>query len=406
VVGGIYPEFLPDGQHFLCVGFVRGRGNEVADLYIGRLDRGTAQRIQGVHSRAQFMNGRLYYADQGYVVSRRFDPRTATFEGDPVTLGELHDACVARTGNAVFAANAGVVAWLDQGAEHRALWFDRSGDEIGRLNVPTSIRRAEISPDGKRVAADIAPSGRAGDIWVCDLEREVSEPLIASPADESNPIWSPDGDRIAYSSDLTGGPSVWTIATEGGGTPVQLPGSVTGAAYPSDWSPDGKTIAFVETAVEANMQIRFIASHGDSASQVFSEGPGWRWGLRFSPDGRWVVFASGELGTPEIFVAPRSDGGALRRVSISGGFLPLWGREGREILYVAGKGTYPIRENVFYRVEFTGDPFSISRPERLFALEPSLELTGADVSSDGERFLCIVSDPREAWSNIHVLVEE
>ncbi len=129
-------------------------------------------RIEGVHSRAEYAAGHLFYWDQGALVARPFDPERARFTGAPVSLGEMPGAAFARTGMAVFsvAREGGAVAYA-RGARNMELrWLDRSGNEVGRFAelgsypstegaVMTTVFR--ISPQGDRVAVGVE-DGRLG----------------------------------------------------------------------------------------------------------------------------------------------------------------------------------------------------------------------------------------------------
>jgi eukaryotic-like serine/threonine-protein kinase len=121
---------------------------------------------------------------------------------------------------------------------------------------------------------------------------------------------------------------------------------------------------------------------------------------RFSPDGRWIAYASNESGAFEVY-AQRIDGTGRRvLVSIGGGAEPAWRRDGRELFYLAPDGTMmsvPVR---------TGGAFEADKPVPLFKTDAG-PLTipyrpRYAVDADGERFLLLLS--KEAIQPVTIAV--
>jgi dipeptidyl aminopeptidase/acylaminoacyl peptidase len=148
---------------------------------------------------------------------------------------------------------------------------------------------------------------------------------------------------------------------------------------PMDWSPDGRSLMYewqglwILPVADGAQPYQLIKNvHKDS-------------GARFSPDGKWVAFASNETGRDEIYVSKLDQPGEKRRISADGGSNPIWSHSGRELFYVAP-------DSNLMSVEITpGADLSSGRPTPLFKVDPLM--TSYDVRADGQAFLCVVSAP-------------
>ena len=115
----------------------------------------------------------------------------------------------------------------------------------------------------------------------------------------------------------------------------------------------------------------------------------------FSPDGRWMTYASNESGAWEIYVRPFPDDGTKVRISKSGGVVPRWSPNGREVLYRTNRQQVMV---VGYRAQ--GRSF-VAEPPRAWSshlLADAGVLPNFDVAPDGERILALMPFAREGSS--------
>ena len=107
---------------------------------------------------------------------------------------------------------------------------------------------------------------------------------------------------------------------------------------------------------------------------------------KFSPDGRYVAYVSGESGEWEVYVQPFPQGGRRSTVSSNGGTQPRWSRDGTELFYVEGSTLVAVSVS-------GGAAFSVGSARRLFEHPELRDGRGTasypqyDVSSDGRQFV-------------------
>src|SRR5262249_21882285 len=148
------------------------------------------------------------------------------------------------------------------------------------------------------------------------------------------PVFSPDGSRLAYTSDVNQY-GVW-IKASSGATPESLLSSARVSIGPCDWSSDGSAIACMVQA-GSHWQIWIQPAHGGGAHPLITA----RFRFlepRFSPDGRWIAYSSNESGRREVYIQPYPGLGGKWQVSTTGGRDPFWRRDGKELYFVSLAG--------------------------------------------------------------------
>jgi Tol biopolymer transport system component len=228
-------------------------------------------------------------------------------------------------------------------------------------------------------------SEEEGQVWLYDLSRETLTRFTFEGTSNGNPIWTPDGKRIAFDSNKEGQHNVfWQLADGSGG----LERLTTGEYFqgPSSWSPDGQLLAFVEINPTTGLDI-WVLRMSDRKAQPFHRTPFTEGTPRFSPDGRWLSYISGESGRFEIYVQPYPGPGGKWQISTEGGTEPVWNPNGRELFYRSG--------DKMMAVDVATKPsFSAGKPRMLFQGQYAPTVGTApnyDVSSDGQRFLMVQS---------------
>ena len=385
------PQFLPDGRRFL---FHVARGGEPAGVYVGELDSDAIQRILSTNAPALYGSGHLWFIRDGALVAQAFDPATLALSGPimPVADGVL----AGLLGNSISTSVAGPIAYrasLDRATQpllRQLVWFDRSGKQMGTAGEPgAAASNPSLSPDGRSLLLQRTVQDNI-DLWLIDLERNVSSRLTENPGIDAMPVWSPDNNRVIFNTNSTG-VAIASLDKAHAQERVPLPFD-DGVKIPSDWSTDGRFILYTHfNQSPATTDVWALPMEGERkplpvATTTYNERD-----AQFSPDGKWVAYESDEAGTPDIYLQPFPGPGARPRVSVAGGTQVRWRRDGRELFYIAAD------ENLMaVAVDLTATSPSVGTPARLFKtnISPIRSISRQQyvVSRDGQRFLILTDE--------------
>jgi eukaryotic-like serine/threonine-protein kinase len=265
-------------------------------------------------------------------------------------------------------------------ANSRLTWFDRSGKPMGTVGEVDNYSNPALSPDGQRVAVGLR-TGQSNprDLWIFDLVRHTSTRLTHDEGDDFSPAWSPDGTRIAFSSDRAGVRDLYVKPSSGLAQETLLLKSDTPKNVES-WSPDGKLL-FYGVARGAQSDIDAVRISDGSTSAVLS-GPFSESNAAAAPDGTMLAYVSNENGSPEVFVRSFPADDTKYQISTGGGTEPQWRRDQRELFFLAG--------STLMAVPIVRGPkgFEPQAPRKLFEQRLSSVLRNRYVvSADGQRFL-------------------
>jgi serine/threonine protein kinase len=378
------PQFLPDGRHFLF--FAQGRA-EHQGIFLGSLDAKDVTRLTLSETAGAYTEpGLLLFNREGTLIARRLDVATRTLTGDPITVADP----VSYDGNfdipGFSPALKGTIAYRAGGMERRQLiWFDRNGKTLGVAWEPDANDQlgSELSPDGRRVAVARTVQNNA-DVWFIDIMRGGAERITTDAARDQFPVWSPDGQHIAFSSNRKGVFNIYTKSLIGKGD-EQLVLESAQAKLTLDWSPGGYLL-YEEADTKTGWDLWALPITGDRKPIAVSNTPFEERSGQFSPDGRWVAYQSNETGRFEIYVQPFPGPGVRSQVSTAGGEDPRWRSDGRELFFIAPDGKLMATS-----VRIQAGSFEAGSPEALFQTRITTGgvaylLPQYDVSRDG-RFL-------------------
>lgn len=373
------PYFLPDGRHFL---FPRGERG----IWVGSLDSPEIKQISDVRGAVVYAPpGWLVFIQNDALMAQAFEAGKLALTGEPIPIitGGRNSPGVRRFS----VSDNGVLVWQGQWQrDYQLVWYDREGKQTGAIDDPMKVSVGQspmLSPDGKRLVVRRVTGSLGADsnIWVIDLEKGTG--LRITSTFSQMPVWSPDGSRILHNN----GNNIVVKAANGSGDAEIL---LQRTAFPTAWSPDGRFVLFMERGVKTRTDLWVLPVFGDRKEYLLSNSPFDEQNPQLSPDGRWLAYTSDETGNNEIYVQSFSADGKLgaekKRLSTTGGRLPIWRRDGSELFFIASDG-----QMMASSVKTGGTEFEFAAPKPLFKTR-TLSLEGGiyheyDVTPDGQRFL-------------------
>jgi Tol biopolymer transport system component len=401
----ILPQFLPDGRRFL---YLRGGSPGNRAIHIGSLDASPDQQNSTEVLKTDYgviyvpgpdsASGRLLFVRDGSLYAQPFDPERGTLSGEPALVVEQVGTLNVNTGLGFFtASNTGTLVYFKAISRNTQLeWFNRQGETSG---APIEAGRSgvmKLSPDGTKVALTRIDDADNVDIWQIDLVKGLTTRFTFDAATDSQPVWSPDGTRIAWQSNRGGVGGLYTKLADGSGADELVYQFEKGAPAPglTDWTRDGRFLIYTfRTDVWA---VPLSGSIEDRKPMPLVQSGGNQLGAYVSPDQQWIAYLSNESGRQELYVQPFSPGTGTKPATpaagkwmLSNGTLGMarWRADGKELLFLGSDG------GVMAVDVPPGPVFKVSSPHLLFQL-PRVILTMAgnpgqivDVTRDHQRFL-------------------
>jgi Tol biopolymer transport system component len=388
-----WPQVLPGGKAVLFTSNTHANNFEDSEIVVYSIASGQRKTVQRGGFYARYLpSGHLVYMHEGTLFAVPFDLQRLTMTGQPAPIleGVLAAPGLAgaqfsfsETGNLVYVTGEGI-------STASIYWMDREGKFTPLREALANYTNPVFSPDGKRLALQIY-DGKRPDIWVYEWERDTLTRLTFAGEANAYPAWTPDGQRITYSSQEKGGSyNLWWIRADGAGDAQRLAES-NQPQYADSWRPDGKVLAFTQTNPGTSNDVLTLPMEGNEKSgwkpgepkpfvnSAFAEGE-----PAFSPDGRWLAYQSTESGNIEVYVRPFPSPGGKWQISTDGGDLPKWSRNGKEFFYRTSDSKIMV---VTYSA--SGDSFHADKPQLWspgqFA-DRGVGGSNFDLHPDGKRF--------------------
>ena len=280
-------------------------------------------------------------------MAQRVDPQSLEMKGDVVLVaGPVSPGY--DTGYNLFSVSSNGVLVYETGSRALSLtqhtWFDRSGKQVAAVGRPVQAEGFSLSPDGTRaVISRIGRGPTQADLWMYDLDRGSESRFTFDASDNQSPVWSPDGARVAFSSNRGGGVhNLYQKDSNGTGQDEPLFQSVTNK-WADDWSRDGKFIVFSNQDPKTGSDLWALPMTpgipGDRTPIPLLTSEFNEWMGQVSPNSRWLAYVSDESGQAEVYVQPFSPSNSTKvgklQISTGGGSQPRWRADGKELFYAA-----------------------------------------------------------------------
>ena len=380
VVGQTWPHFLPDGRHYLYSSISSDPAR--SGIHVASLDSKETRRLISSESNVAYAPpGFLIYAGTDALMAQPFDGKSLRIKDEPFPTAEsvagiIHDWGVAEQAYAFewafSVSKTGVLAYRAPGSNNTQLaWYNRRGEHLESVGGPGRYGQITLSPDDKRLAVE-----RSNNIWILELSTGI--PLRLTFNDDMDPVWSPDGHQVLFTSHRG---DTWGLYRKvvGGGDETPIFDSPK-ELYAENWLSDGRSIVIIDQGGKAFCQ---LALSGDRRPVVLMTSEFNKDEPHVSPDGRWIAYNTDESGRWEVYVAKFPGFTGKHQVSNNGGAQALWRKDGKELFYLSLDGKLMTIDVKAGATIETGVPkLLFQTPLEVFPREDQYCVTG-----DGLRFL-------------------
>jgi len=391
-----FPQLLPGGREFLYTASPDNNSYQDAVVAVQNVTTGLRKTlVENAYFGRYLPSGHLMWEHDGTMFVAPIDLKKLELTGSPAPVLEDVTSYPNRGYAELSYTPSGTVAYLPgspNGDQLALYWLDAAG-ELQAIGSPAGLYlNAIVSPEGNRVSVRVTDAGGVN-LAVFDVANSRLTRLTFVKGTILTQAWAPDGKHIAFQTDspVLTGPGIYWMRADGAGEPVRLLEG-TGLEL-SSISPDGKRLAYAHRVPDfgiwtlpldlgdpdhpkAGKPERFLASE-------FRVG-----NSKFSPDGRWMAYISGESSRPEVFVrpfrGPVSAPGGKWQVSTAGANGVFWPTNERELFYL---GTD--RRIWVTTYTATADSFAPSQPRLWSEKSPVLQFF-PDPAPTGKRFLAIL----------------
>jgi eukaryotic-like serine/threonine-protein kinase len=396
-----WPQFLPDGRHFIYVPWSDGTTKRMVTL--ASLDSPNSSVLFEAQSGAVLAGDYLFYVvdTPARLMAWKFDANALQLRGKPFPLvpDDNVDYQWFTAEPNVSGGGATLAYTTGKYRKVQLTWVSRTGRPIQTLGEVGVSFDPVLSADGTMLALERHDPGRgSGDIWTVDLARGAFSRLTSAPGYETTPVWGPDR-RVAYASDQSVSPSLYVNSATGAGTESLLVSPPT-RSFPLDWSRDGRYVVFMLNggATRNDIWLYDLERRLSKPLVASSFNEGW---ARISPDGRWMAYVSDESQQREVYVRSFPEGPVKLQISTSGGGEPQWRGDGRELFYIS-----PDNSIMSVEIRSTGGSIDPSAPQALFTANVDQNKSIRNqyaVSPDGQRFLLLSLADRAASPIVAVI---
>jgi TolB protein len=195
----------------------------------------------------------------------------------------------------------------------------------------------------KIVLARVFPSPGQIGVFIAAADGSDEHPLLASPGVDYDPVWSPDGAWVVFTSEREGSADLYRVRPDGSG----LDRLTDSPAYDDQaaFAPDGRQLVFVSTRGDGTADLWTLDLETRTAKPLAS-GPGGNFRPSWSPDGQWIAFSSDRGSTlpfahgrwehlqiADVYIV-HPDGSGVKRVTEHGNFCgsPKWSSDSRRVI--------------------------------------------------------------------------
>ena len=388
------PQLLPGGEWVL---FSLYPTQQVMIQSLATGERRVLLEDGGTNAR-YVPTGHLVYVLEGTLLAQPFDIEQRTLTPGPVPLveGISQLSQIPGASAEVALSDNGSLAYVaDRSASgDRTLALVGRDGQVEPIGVPPAqYLTPRVSPDGGKLVVQTAEDD-GNVLWVYDLAGNTQIQQLTFSGDNQRPIWTPDSQRLTFSSDRDGTMSLYEMPADGSGVPERLTTAEDGTFHwAAAWSSDGQTLLFnVQRQLVTDWDIWTLPDADQETQGLYDTPETIYLGAELSPNGEWLAYGAGSgVLAMDIYVEPFPPTGSRRKISQNGGYWPLWSPDGDQLFY------RPPATEVGITLTLRSVDV-VTEPDFAFGNEQTLPIEGFivvpfhrdyDMTPDGDRFVMV-----------------
>ncbi len=382
-----WPQVLPGGRAVVFTSHDVSGNYDKARIELVLLETGERRTlIEGGTDARYLPTGHLVYLRAGSLFAVPFDLNRLAVTGPSVpVLDGVGSEPEIGCGHFGFSSSGNLVYLAEDPRrfEGELVRIDRKGVTRSLTDSRRAYLDVHVSPDGRFLA--VSAGHPDPDIWIYDLERSSWDRLTTGSRNVA-PVWSPDGRRIAFSSNRNGSFNPFWMPIDRS-QPAEQIFKDDQWVFPTSFSPDGRALLLITQTVGTSLDVSVVfPDSADRNPRPLVQSPASEHEGKFSPDGRWIAYVSNESGRQEVYVTAFPGARGRWQVSTHGGEEPVWSRDGKELFYRSSAGKL-----MAVAIE-TKPQWRAGVPRPLFELK---DIAAFDVFPDGREFVGIRTTGRD-----------
>ncbi|HEU4714946.1 MAG TPA: hypothetical protein VFS76_25520 [Pyrinomonadaceae bacterium] len=398
-VSQFWVQFSPDGKQFVYLARTSLTADDPnAKVYVQRLDGGAPVELVTTQHRPVVAAEHLLFIQQQNLFAQQMEWKSLRRTGEPLLVVRNVAASSAYLGSSEFAASQNgvlIYATAKRSSLDTLRWYSRDGSTIGSVEPIVDYQQFTLSPDGKHLALNSFQQHATGSLWLIDIATNTTTPLVVDPHAQSDPVWSPDSQYVAFNLLPNGGSDPPFVVAKIGAGKQQLE-PVYGdndRHWVEDWSPDGTFLLTHDTRT-----LSILPLQGDRRPKAVYTSNFPKDAFHLSPDGHLIAYGELRNGKWEVFVASFPAFHDITQVSQAGGVQPRWRGDGGELFFLDSEGAM-----MSVTVD-RGSPPKVTLPHKLFdtGLVADPTVNQYAVTQDGLKFL--VLQPRQGYVESYSVV--
>lgn len=393
-----WPEFLPGGKVVIYTASDDGNNYENSDIVAQVIASGVRKVVYHGGYAPHFMSGGyLTFTHEDTLFAVKFDPVKLKIDGQPVPVIEHIGGNSSNGGSPISISKNGDVTYAKGGIPDQVLlnWLGADGKLTPINKEPRSYWGLSFSPAGNKLSMDVEEQG-SQDVFIQDLQRNVSTRFTFGSGTKLNPAWTPDGRYITYTGEAPGkGFAIFINRADGGAEPQGLVYSKSRLGMMA-WHPSGKILLYTQSNGKGEIGLFYVTVEGNerdgwkvSEPKVYANDQTFQIFPVFSPDGRWVAYTGTQAGALQVFVQPFPGSGGRWQVSSEpNSSFPQWPAKGDQLFFAS-----PDKQIMSVRYSVTGNSFQMESP-KLWADKRLADLGPMNIdygmSPDGKRAAVLI----------------